>query len=97
MKTGRLGVEAFGYRSWKPAPTACGDDRCSHALCRRSSGSAGAQRNRIERDRLLAIEVVEQAEALGLRVIHVDGEGGPAPTLALVEEHFRPYLPAWIY
>lgn len=45
-----------------------------------------AQRNRIER-----------ANGLGLRVIHVDGEGGPERALALVEEHFRPYLPRWIY
>ena len=56
-----------------------------------------AQRNRVERDRLLADEVVERAEALGLRVIHVDGEGGPNRIRALVEEQFRPFLPPWIY
>ena len=41
--------------------------------------------------------MVEQAEVHGLRVIHVDGEGGPARLRSLVEEHFKPYLPAWIY
>jgi hypothetical protein len=56
-----------------------------------------AQRNRVERDRLLAHEVVEQAEALGLRVVHVDGSVGPEQMRALVEEHFRPFLPTWIY
>lgn len=55
------------------------------------------QRKRVERDRLLAHEVVEQAEALGLRVVHVDGTLGPEQMRALVEEHFKPYLPAWIY
>jgi hypothetical protein len=56
-----------------------------------------AQRNRVERDRLLAHDVVERAEALGLRVVHVDGSLGPEQMRALVEEHFRPFLPTWIY
>lgn len=64
---------------------------------RGESDSERAQRNRVERDRLLAEEVVEQAEALGLRVVHVDGSLGPEQMRALVEEHFKPYLPAWIY
>jgi hypothetical protein len=56
-----------------------------------------AQRKRVERDRLLAHEVVERADALGLRVVHVDGVGGEGRTRSLVEEHFRPFLPTWIY
>jgi hypothetical protein len=56
-----------------------------------------AQRNRVERDRLLAEEVVEQAERLGLRVVHVDGQIGADGMVSLVEEHFKSYLPTWIY
>ena len=56
-----------------------------------------AQRNRVERDRLLARDVVERATALGLRVVHVDGSLEPEGMRALVEEHFRPFLPAWVY
>jgi hypothetical protein len=56
-----------------------------------------AQRNRVERDRLLAEEVVAQADALGLRVVHVDGLGGEERIVSLVEEHFKPFLPNWIY
>lgn len=56
-----------------------------------------AQRNRVERDRLLAQEVVDSADRLGLRVVMVDGSQGVAGLAALVEEQFRPYLPAWLY
>jgi hypothetical protein len=56
-----------------------------------------AQRNRVARDRMLADDVVEQAEKLGLRVVHVDGSRSENQMVALVEEHFKPFLPAWIY
>jgi hypothetical protein len=56
-----------------------------------------AQRNRVERDRLLADDVVEQAGRLGLRVVHVDGKRDADQMVALVEEHFKPFLPTWIY
>lgn len=56
-----------------------------------------ARRNRIERDRLLAEDVVEQADKLGLRVVHVDGTRDENQMVALVEEHFKPFLPAWVY
>ncbi|MGH2587534.1 MAG: hypothetical protein ACRDJE_21665 [Dehalococcoidia bacterium] len=56
-----------------------------------------AQRNRVERDRLLAQDVVDSAERLGLRVIMVDGSQGVAGLVELVEAQFRPYLPRWLY
>lgn len=58
---------------------------------------ARAQRNRVERDRLLADDVVARASALGLPVLGVDGSEG-APTVAeRVERQFRPFLPTWLY
>lgn len=56
-----------------------------------------AQRNRLERDRLLARDVVDSARRLGLRVIMVDGSQGVDGLVDLVEEQFRPFLPAWLY
>jgi hypothetical protein len=56
-----------------------------------------AQRNRVERDRLLAQDVVDSAKRFGLRVITVDGAQGIPELMALIEEQFRPYLPAWLY
>jgi hypothetical protein len=56
-----------------------------------------AQQNRVERDRLLAQDVEEQAERLGLRVVRVDGSASEDQMVSWVEEHFRPYLPAWLY
>lgn len=56
-----------------------------------------AQHNRLERDRLLAENVVAEAERCGLRVVHVDGGVGVGGMVALVEEHFRPHLPRWFY
>jgi hypothetical protein len=52
-----------------------------------------AQRNRLKRDQLLARDVVESARQLGLRVVRVDGRKGLAEVAALVEAHFRPFLP----
>lgn len=56
-----------------------------------------AQRNRIERDRLLAEEVMNSARRLGLRVVMVDGTQGVDGLLAQVEEQFRPLLEDWLY
>jgi hypothetical protein len=56
-----------------------------------------AQRNRVERDRLLALDVVESANRLGLHVIEVDGRQSVAEVAALVEEQFRPFLSPWRY
>jgi hypothetical protein len=47
-----------------------------------------AQRNRVERDRLVAADAVRSATALGIRVIEVDGSV-PAEGIAdLVDDHF---------
>ena len=56
-----------------------------------------AQRNRVERDRILARDVADSARRLGLRAIEVDGSVGPAEVAAIVEEQFRPFLPRWLY
>jgi hypothetical protein len=56
-----------------------------------------AQRNRIERDRLLAQDVLDSARRLGLRVISVDGTRDAAAIASDVEEQFRPFLPRWLY
>ncbi|NJP94508.1 hypothetical protein HCN51_34560 [Nonomuraea sp. FMUSA5-5] len=52
-----------------------------------------AQRNRLERDRLVAEDAVRSARRLGIRVIEVDGTLGAGAVADLVAEHFRPYLP----
>jgi hypothetical protein len=56
-----------------------------------------AQRNRLERNQLLARDVVESANRLGLRVIMVDGTQSVEQLATSVEEHFRPHLPSWLY
>lgn len=55
------------------------------------------QRNRLERDRLLAADVIESAGRLGMRVIEVDGSIGAGRIAALVSEQFKPFLPSWLY
>lgn len=52
------------------------------------------QRNRIERDRLLADDVVESARRYGIRVLEVDGSLDADQVAAEVAEQFAPYLPA---
>jgi hypothetical protein len=56
-----------------------------------------AQRNRVERDRLLALDMVASANRLGLCVITVDGSRPVAEIAAMVEAQFRPFLPPWRY
>ena len=56
-----------------------------------------AQRNRVERDRIIAADLVEQATRLGLPVIVVDGSENAGQVAARVEAQFRPYLPTWLY
>lgn len=56
-----------------------------------------AQRNRLERDRLIAADLLENAARLGLSVQMVDGTRGPDDVALMVEEHFRPFLPRWRY
>jgi 2-phosphoglycerate kinase len=47
-----------------------------------------AQRNRVERDRLVAEDAVRSAAALGIRVIEVDGSVPAEGVADLVAEHF---------
>jgi hypothetical protein len=63
----------------------------------RVSDPARAQHNRLARNRLLARDVVDSAERLGLRVLIVDGSLDLVDVVALVEEHFRALLPRWRY
>ncbi|XVQ10706.1 hypothetical protein ACQP1W_50805 [Spirillospora sp. CA-255316] len=57
------------------------------------SDPARAQRNRLERDRLVAEDAVRSARRLGIRVIEVDGTRGAEAIADIVADHFRPYLP----
>ncbi|GAB2857609.1 hypothetical protein GCM10022221_66500 [Actinocorallia aurea] len=52
-----------------------------------------AQRNRLERDRLVADDAVRSARGLGIRVIEVDGTRDAEAVTDLVAAHFHPYLP----
>jgi hypothetical protein len=52
-----------------------------------------AQRNRIQRDRLIAEDAVRNAERLNIRVIQVDGTDEANAVAELVAEHFEPFLP----
>ncbi len=52
-----------------------------------------AQRNRVQRDRLLAADVVGSARRLGVPVIEVDGSQDADAVADVVASHFRAYLP----
>jgi dienelactone hydrolase len=47
----------------------------------------------VERDRLIAADMVESARELGLRTVVVDGSGTVDDLAALVADHFAPFLP----
>jgi hypothetical protein len=51
-----------------------------------------AQRNRLERDRLVARDAVAHARRLGIRVLEVDGSAGVEATVEIVADHFGAYL-----
>ncbi|WP_239312129.1 hypothetical protein [Plantactinospora mayteni] len=51
------------------------------------------QRNRIQRDRLLAEDAVRGARRLDIRVIEVDGSRDAEGVAGLVADHFAPFLP----
>ncbi|MEV0144668.1 MULTISPECIES: hypothetical protein [unclassified Nonomuraea] len=57
------------------------------------SDPARAQRNRLERDRLIADDAVRTARRLGISVIEVDGTRDAAAVADIVADRFRPYLP----
>ena len=64
------------------------------ALGHRTSDPDRAQRNRLDRDEIVAEDAVRSALRHGIRVITVDGSLD-APALAdVVADHFAPYLPA---
>jgi hypothetical protein len=52
-----------------------------------------AQRNRLDRDRLVAEDAVHTARRLGIRVIEVDGTQDAETVADIVADHFDPYLP----
>lgn len=59
----------------------------------RVSDPERAQRNRIERDRLIADDAVRHARRLNVRVIEVDGTHDAEAMAGVVAEHFREFLP----
>jgi hypothetical protein len=63
----------------------------------RVSDPERAQRNRLARNQLLAQDVIDSANRLGLRVIMVDGTQGVEGLAELVEVQLRPFLPPWRY
>ncbi|WP_340683313.1 hypothetical protein LCL61_32680 [Amycolatopsis coloradensis] len=62
------------------------------AVAHRVSDPERAQRNRIERDRLVAEDAVRTAKELGIRVLWVDGSEDAEAVADVVAEHFGPYL-----
>lgn len=50
------------------------------------------QRNRLERDRLVAEDAVRSAHSVGIRVIEVDGTRDAEAIADVVADHFSPYL-----
>jgi hypothetical protein len=52
-----------------------------------------AQRNRLERDRLVALDAVDQADRYGIRVFEIDGRRDAAAVADMVAEHFQRFLP----
>ena len=60
----------------------------------KTSDPERARRNIEGRDRLLADRIAGSCDELGLRYMRIDGSRDIDDTLALLEEHFRPHLPA---
>lgn len=63
------------------------------SMAHQVSDPARAQRNRLERDRLVAQDAVRAAERLGIRVLAVDGTRDADAVADEVADHFGPYLP----
>jgi 2-phosphoglycerate kinase len=62
------------------------------AFAHEVSDPARAQRNRLDRDRLVAEDAVGAARRLGIRVIEVDGSRAADAVADVVADHFSPYL-----
>ncbi|MEW9547450.1 hypothetical protein [Nonomuraea sp. NPDC050783] len=78
-------TDAFRKRQLDVLPRA-------RSVSHRVSDPERAQRNRVERDRLLAADAVRAARRLGMRVIEVDGSLDAEGIADLVTDHFRPHL-----
>jgi hypothetical protein len=78
-------TEEFRRRQVRDLPRAA-------AVGHRVSDPARAQRNRLERDRLVAEDAVRAARRLGVRVLEVDGSRDAEAVADVVAEHFGPYL-----
>ncbi|WP_405433772.1 hypothetical protein [Micromonospora sp. NBC_00617] len=81
-----VAAEDFRQRQVARLPRAC-------AIGHQVSDPQLAQRNRVERDRLIAADAVRNAHRLGVRVIEVDGSRDAEAVADLVAEHFAPFLP----
>jgi hypothetical protein len=53
---------------------------------------ARGQRNRLERDRILAQDALERARSLGVRIVEVDGSRDPESITDELADHFAPFL-----
>ncbi|MFD6068567.1 hypothetical protein [Amycolatopsis lurida] len=62
------------------------------AVAHRVGDPERAQRNRIERDRLVAEDAVRTARDLGIRVLEIDGSRDAEAVADVVADHFGPYL-----
>jgi hypothetical protein len=82
-----LPTEEFHERQLRMQPRA-------GRLSRDVSDLERGQRQRVERDRLLAEDAVSSARRHGIAVIEVDGSRDAAAIATLVAEHFRAHLPA---
>ena len=78
-------TEAFRQRQLRELPRAA---KVAAAV----SDPERAQANRLERDRLLAEDVVDRATEHGLRVIEVDGRLSVGGLTTVVADHFSPWL-----
>jgi hypothetical protein len=58
------------------------------------SDPARAQRNRLERDRILAQDAADRAGGLGVRVVEVDGNRDAESITDELADHFAPFLSA---
>jgi hypothetical protein len=76
-------VPTDGFRLWQSAHL----DRASWSSAVVADVEA-AQRNRIERDRIVALDAVSQANRLGVRVYEVDGSVPAEDVADIVAEHF---------
>jgi 2-phosphoglycerate kinase len=63
------------------------------AFAHEVSDPARAQRNRLDRDCLVAEDAAGAARRLGIRVIEVDGSRAADAVADVVADHFSPYLP----